>query len=235
MSDAPSPDTPVTRAAPDDDGFARALRGFGPTGLAAVLVILLANGVFVSLNGALVLLWAWRSRTPWRALGFVRPASWPRTIALGVVFGAAFKLAMKALVMPMLGADPINRTYHFLAGNPGAAPGMLYALIAGAGFGEETVFRGFLFERLGRRIGTSRAAALATVAGTALLFAAMHLPDQGLPGAEQAVFTGLAFGAIYARTRALPLLMIAHAAFDLAAYALIYWSLETRVAHWVFR
>jgi hypothetical protein len=25
------------------------------------------------------------------------------------------------------------------------------------------------------------------------------------------------------------------AAFDLMAYALIYWNLETRVAHWIFR
>jgi len=31
------------------------------------------------------------------------------------------------------------------------------------------------------------------------------------------------------------MLMCAHAAFDLVAYALIYWELETRVAHWVFR
>jgi len=42
------------------------------------------------------------------------------------------------------------------------------------------------------------------------------------------------FGAIYARTRALPLLMIMHASFDLTAAWLIYHRLETTVAHWVF-
>jgi len=31
------------------------------------------------------------------------------------------------------------------------------------------------------------------------------------------------------------MLMCAHAAFDLTAVAIIYWSLETRVAHLVFK
>ena len=30
---------------------------------------------------------------------------------------------------------------------------MLFAVIVGAGFGEETVFRGYLFERLGKLFG----------------------------------------------------------------------------------
>ncbi len=40
---------------------------------------------------------------------------------------------------------------------------------------------------------------------------------------------------MYLATGSLLLPTVAHAAFDLAAYALIYWELETRVAHWVFR
>ena len=55
--------------------------------------------------------------------------------------------------MPLLAADPINQTYHYLVGNPSALPGMFYAIIIGAGFGEETLFRGFLFERLGTFLG----------------------------------------------------------------------------------
>jgi hypothetical protein len=31
------------------------------------------------------------------------------------------------------------------------------------------------------------------------------------------------------------MLMCAHAAYDLASLAMIYWSLETRVAHLIFR
>jgi hypothetical protein len=43
------------------------------------------------------------------------------------------------------------------------------------------------------------------------------------------------FGAIYPVTRTIPMLMIAHAAFDITAVALIYWRLETQGAHWFFR
>jgi hypothetical protein len=48
---------------------------------------------------------------------------------------------MKALVMPLLGADPINHTYHYLVGNTAALPAFM---ILSGGFGEETVDRGFL-------------------------------------------------------------------------------------------
>jgi membrane protease YdiL (CAAX protease family) len=44
----------------------------------------------------------------------------------------------------------------------------------------------------------------------------------------------LVFGAIFARTGSLWMLMWAHAAFDLVALGLIYWELETAVAGWVF-
>ena len=56
---------------------------------------------------------------------------------------SAFKLLMKALVMPLLGAPPINQAYQYLTGNRAALPGAVYLLVAGGGFGEETVYRGF--------------------------------------------------------------------------------------------
>src|SRR5262245_19353032 len=76
------------------------------------------------LAAAAILLWARWRRKPWSDLGFVRPTSWPRSIALGIVSGAALKLFLKIVVMPLLGANPINVAYHFLAHNPAAVPGM---------------------------------------------------------------------------------------------------------------
>lgn len=187
------------------------------------------------LGGALVLLWARLSRTPWRELGFVRDVRWARTAVLGITLGAAFKLTMKAVVMPLLGADPINHAYHYLAGNRAALPGVLFTVIYGAGFGEETVFRGFMFERLGKLLGRSPVAVIATVVFTSAWFALAHYPDQGLPGVEQAAFTGVVFGTIFAMTRRIWLVMIAHAAFDVTAVAIIYWDLEVRVAHLLFK
>ena len=184
---------------------------------------------------ALVLLWAHLSRTPWRALGFAHPRSWTRLFALGIPLGIVLKLAMKAVVMPLLGGPAVNPRYHYLAGNAAALPAMLFVVVVGAGFGEETVFRGFLFERLGKLLGARRAARAAIVLLTSALFALAHYSDQGLPGAEQAAVTGLVFGTMYDATRQLWLPMATHVAFDLTTVALIYWNWEAAVAHFVFR
>ena len=53
-------------------------------------------------------LWVKWSRTPWREIGYVRPKSWIGGLAIGI----AFKCLMKMIVMPLLGADPINHASH---------------------------------------------------------------------------------------------------------------------------
>lgn len=198
-----------------------------------MVAILAGNLVVVPLSAVLVLLWAHRSGTPWHAIGYVQPRSWIVTVGVGLIVGVVLKLVMKAVVMPILGAPPINPTYHYLVGNTAALPGILFAMIVGAGFGEETVFRGYLFERLGKLLGTSARAKAAIVALTALLFGLAHY-DQGIPGVQQGTIVGLAFGTIYAVTGRIWMLMIAHAAFDLTALAIIYWDLETAVARFFF-
>lgn len=218
-----------------DEAFARRLRGFGPIGILAILVVLAGNALVIPLSAVLALVWARWSRTPWREIGYVRPANWAAIAVIGVVFGAGFKLLMKAVVMPLFGAPEINQAYHYLAGNRAAIPATLWLMIAGAGFGEETIFRGYMFERLGKLLGTGVAAKAATVLITSTLFALAHYSTQGLPGTEQAAITGLVFGTIFAITGRIFMLMCAHAAFDLVAYWIIYWGLETSVAHWVFR
>ena len=219
---------------PADDRVAERLRGFGPLGLLSIVLILAGNLVVSPLSAVLVLLWARLSRTPWSAIGYVRPRSWMIGLLGGILFGSALKILMKSLVMPLLGADPINRAYHYLAGNRAALPGAIYTMIVVAGFGEETLFRGYLFERLRRLLGPSAGARAAIVLLTSALFGAAHLPVQGLAGAEQATIVGLVFGAIFARTGRLWMLMCAHAAFDLTALAIIYWDLETWFATLIF-
>ena len=221
-------------APPFDDPVAASLRGFGPLGLLAILLIVLTS-VFKPLSAILVLVWAWRSHTPWREIGYVRPKSWLGSLAVGVVFGCALKLLMKVIVMPLLGAPAINPAYHYLVGNRAALPGMVFTMIVGAGFAEETLFRGYLFERLGKLFGTGAGAKVSIVLLTSALFALGHYSNLGLPGVEQAMITGLVFGTIFAITGRIWMVMCAHAAFDLAAVAIIYWNLETTVAHLVFK
>lgn len=218
-----------------DDPTAKRLRGFGPLGILAIVVILAGNFLFLPLSAILVLVWARLSETPWPELGYVRPKSWVRAVAIGVVFGVALKLVMKAIVMPLLGAPPINEAYHFLAGNTAALPGMLWLIIVGAGFGEETLFRSYLFERFRKLLGDSVSAMTFIVLFTSAWFGIIHYPFQGLPGAEQATIAGLIYGTIFAIKRQIFPLMVAHVAFDLIAVALIYWDVETPVAHFIFK
>jgi len=154
---------------------------------------------------------------------------------VGIVFGVGLIFTMKTIVLPLLGAPAINPAYHYLAGNRAALPSAIYAMIVVAGFGEETVFRGFLFERLGRLFGSGNRAKALIVLITSALFAAAHFSAQGIPGAEQAMITGAVFGTIFALTGRIALPMIAHAAFDLTALAIIYWDLEWKLAHVVFK
>lgn len=219
---------------PADDAVAARLRGFGPVGILAMLAILAGNLIMAPLSAVLALAWVHRSRTPWRDIGYVRPKSWIGDAVLGIVFGSVLKLLMKAVVMPLLGADPINQTYHYLVGNTAALPGMIFAVTIGAGWGEETVFRGYLFERLGRLFGHGRGAKAAIVLLTAAVFGLAHYLEQGMAGVQQGMIVGLVFGAIYASAGRLWMLMWAHAAFDLTALAIIYWDLETDVARLIF-
>ena len=217
--------------APD---LAAQLCGFGPLGILAIVIVLTAALGGPLVTTPVILLWAWLSRTPAEALGFARPRSWPRTIAVGVTAGVLLKLFAKAIVMPLLGAPAINPRYHYIAGNAAALPSIIGAVIISAGIGEEVFFRSYLFERLGALFGRGRAATIGIIVFTSVLFGAAHYADQRLPGVEQAIFTGLVLAAMYAWTRRIWVVMITHAVFDLTAVAIIYWNLETSVAHWLF-
>ncbi|MBC7873049.1 MAG: CPBP family intramembrane metalloprotease [Ferruginibacter sp.] len=224
---------------PPGDSFATSLRGFGPVGILAIVVIIIAGNVsfgrIVAPVGAiLVLLWVRWSHTPWQEIGYIRPKSWIGSLALGVLFGILFKLIMKAVVMPLLGADPINQAYHYLAGNTSMLPVAIWAMLV-AGFGEETVFRGWMFERLGKLTGHTKWAKILIVVITSLVFGWGHYFNQGFPGVQHAFIVGLVFGSVFAVTGRIFMLMVAHAAFDLTALAIIYWDMEYDVAHFIFK
>lgn len=232
---------PVETGTPPSSGsqFAAELRGFGPVGIIAIILIIFSGNVFIGnvvlpIGAILVLLWMRLSHTPWREIGYIRPKSWILSLVVGLAFGILFKLIMKAVVMPVLGADPVNQAYHYLKGNTAMLPAAIWAMLV-AGFGEETVFRGWLFERLGKLFGNSIWAKTWMILISAVIFGLGHYANQGVPGVEQALIFGIVFGAIFATTGRLFMLMVAHAAFDLTALAIIYSGLESEVAHFLFK
>jgi uncharacterized protein len=213
------------------NGFAATLRGTGPVGILAAFIIVGANLVIAPLGAVLVLIWASIVRVRWSDLGLRRPRSWALTIVGGIISGILLKLLLKTLVMPLLGSPAVNAHFHFIVGNLAQMALLILASIVVGGIGEEVVYRGFLFERLGRIFGHSRSASVAIVLLTTAFFAAIHIPEQGAYGAMQAAFTGLTFATIYAVTRSLWLPMVMHAAYDVAAVVIIYLGVEARVAH----
>jgi membrane protease YdiL (CAAX protease family) len=76
---------------------------------------------------------------------------------------------------------------------------------------------------------------IATVLITSAIFAIAHYVDQGWPGVEQALCTGTFFGTLFLFAGNLWLPMVTHAAFDLTALAMIYWNLESEIAHLFFK
>lgn len=72
----------------------------GPVGVLTTAVIPFAGAA--AFGAMLVLLWARLTGTPWPAIGFTRPRSWVRALAVGVTFGVGLKFVMKAVVMPQL-------------------------------------------------------------------------------------------------------------------------------------
>lgn len=227
-------DDSVPTSSRANSSMAQALRGFGLVGVLSLLIIAAGAVVQMPLGALLIILWVWLSATAWSKIGYVTPNSWVGTVAIGTLFGIVFKFLMKAVVMPLLVADPVNHTYHYLTGNLFTSLGFAIYLVIGGGWAEETVFRGYLFERLGRLIGTGTLAKTAIVALTSSLFASLHY-DQGWPGVEQAVITGLVFGTIFALTGRLFLNMVIHAAFDLTALVMIYFDAESRFGHILFK
>lgn len=218
---------------PPTTGIRDRLRGWGPLGIAAFLLVVVGIALTPPVGALVAVLWVWASKTPWRDIGYVRPKSWLGAIVIGIAFGIALKLLMKAVVMPYLGSPPTNQAFHYMVHNPQAlAEFAIYAVI-GAGWGEETVFRGYLFERFGKLFGTGWAAKLLIVVVTTAIFAGLHWA-QGVPGITQAAIVGLLFAAIFAITGRLVMLMIAHAAFDLTAAAIVFLDVESPVAHLVF-
>lgn len=205
------------------------LAGFGPLGILAFILIF-AGSISISPIGAIfILIWARLARIPYSDLGFVRPQSWLGGLAFGIILGVGLKLLMKAAVLPLLGVDAVNERFHFVVGNPQVALALAAYAIIGAGFGEETFARGYLFERIGAWLGRTWFGAAAALILSTMLFGTLHFL-QGAGGVVNATIVGFVFGTVYLlNRRRLWTLMVAHASFDLASLAIIYFDLEQKV------
>lgn len=152
---------------------------------------------------ALVLLCTWllhRGGERWADVGLRRPPRWwsvPLMVALG--FAGFVAIAMTAgPLLAAVGIEPPRHSDTALQGNL-----LEYLFWAGpvtwgtAAFGEELLLRGFVLDRIGKTIGSTRMPAmLAAIALQAALFGSLHF-HQGLGGVLVTGTIGLMFGLVW--------------------------------------
>jgi membrane protease YdiL (CAAX protease family) len=127
---------------------------------------------------------SWRLRCAgirWDEVGFRIPENWGIAIAWVAALYAAAALAKILLIDPLaktLGWPPINLSrFSDLPGNATFLAGGLFLVWVQAAFGEELLFRGFLFTRLELLLGGGLSATSATtiaLLGQAFLFGVGH-------------------------------------------------------------
>jgi membrane protease YdiL (CAAX protease family) len=209
-------------------------RAQSKTGVVLELLVAVLIGVggvvgFVPVSSTpFLLILAWISlrvrHATWRSIGLFWPTHSQRAIAVGVVAGTAYQLASLYAVEPalsrMTGARPDASIFASLARNVPMLVITLTIVWTVAAFGEELVFRGYLFSRLRDLLG-DRSIVLPGVIAS-LAFGLTHV-YQGASGVLDNALAGLVFAAAYSSTRDnLMAPIIAHGTMDTIGAVLMF-------------
>lgn len=180
----------------------------------------LALSSCTSAAGGLLVAWLWlrRDGAVREAFDLSRPASWPRTLAIGVLAtGIVMAIFMAGgPLVRALGADSpdVSLVMDLVTQSPAML--ILWIVLVGwgsAAFGEELLWRGFLFDRLLRLPGL-RGSVLPALLIQAVLFGLPHI-YQGWGGVLVTGTVGLFFGWLRLRLLGnLWALIIAHGLVD---------------------
>jgi membrane protease YdiL (CAAX protease family) len=167
------------------------------------------------LGGVSLLLWTFQGR----AIGDFGTFGWignPVLTAAGAAAWLVLLIVAFALVRQGLFRRQLERIYGKYEQFMPRTGGELLAgsgVSAAAGFGEELVFRGYLFW-----YGTMLAGLAASVVGTSLLFGIAH-GYQSRFGVIFATFAGLMLAGVYLASGSLVLVIWIHATYDLWSFA----------------
>jgi hypothetical protein len=203
-------------------GFIGEWLGDGPS-LGGVLINL--GYVMSILSATVVLKWF---GSGWTKIGLARPASWLKTVLLGLGTMVGFivaTLVLQAVMINLIAPDmaPADRSsFNPLVGN---LPLMLMMVVAAwttIAFGEEMLFRAFLTNSLAGFFPQSRAKWAFALVGSALVFGLAHF-SWGLAGVVETTIMGLLLGFVYLRTgRNLWVTIIAHGLLNTLSFILVY-------------
>lgn len=167
----------------------------------------------------------------WSAIGFKRPDSWLRLLAIAVA------AALLRIVLGELVVEPLAQ--HFwppsiaprmaaqIPGNGKAALGALLLVWTFAAFGEEIVYRGYLITRAADLGGRSTLAYWAGMVFVSILFGFGHY-YKGPTGIVDSTFAGLVLGSAYLLARRnLWVSILAHGLMDTVGVVVLFFGLAS--------
>jgi len=136
----------------------------------------------------------------WSDVGFRRGPRLRRLVYLGVMGGIVLETFQLTITQPLvvraLGSPPDLRQFADLADDLPRAALYLVLVWVIAAFGEELVWRGYVFDRIVGLVGRVRAPYSVALVITSLLFGLAHF-HQGPPGVVIESVGGLILGAVY--------------------------------------
>ena len=206
---------------------------------AAILLVFLLNRIdfifpqlrILGIPLTLLLVWgiSWLKRTGWSDLGVFRPASWAKTILIGIC--TAILLQSMALLQIRLGGPtPDLVSFEQIKGNIWVFLGFLVISWTTAGFGEELVWRGFMMKQIARIFNEKKIGWWTGLILSSVGFGLIHA-YQGFTGILMSGAAGFIYGLILlASGRNLWTSIIAHACTDTLGFLLIYyWDVISKI------
>lgn len=182
-------------------------------GLALSAIVSMAAGLFVAW------LWLRKDRAVAEAWDLSMPSSWLRTIGIAVtaVIGIQLWFQFSAWLTHLAGLPQVEAGMVIKHATDSVLNLVIWVVLVGwfaAGFGEELMWRGFLFDRFARLPGIRSRIWLAVVLQAAV-FGLPHFYEGGVSGVIVTGTIGLFFGWLRLRQRGnLWALVIAHALVD---------------------
>ena len=173
---------------------------------------------------AILMVWI-KPGLPMTELGLRPPPKIGNAVTLGAAAGIVLLLFSRLLLTPVI--EHITATHRdlsafdYLRGNWWSTLLLLPTVWLSAGIGEEIVYRGYLISQVAELLGNARAARLAAVLLSAILFALAH-GHQGISGMALAGTLGVLFGLLFLQQRQnLWANMVAHIVGDTASLVAI--------------
>ena len=165
-------------------------------------------------------------RKHWIELGLYAPANLWRTLGLGLLAGAAYQGFSVLLLAPLLRSvfnQPLDPAiYEAVVGDTGALLIFLALSWTLAAFGEEFVYRGYIFNRAQDLFGSSRWGSLLAIFVSVGFFGLAQW-NEGSSGVLASVIFGCFLSLLYlAGRRNLWLPILAHGAANSLGFILIY-------------